>query len=52
MIDEKQTKNVEYFNHLGSMIPSDARCICEIKFGIIMAKAAFNMTTLLTSKLE
>jgi hypothetical protein len=42
MIDETQLENVEYFNYLGNMIKNDIRCICEIKFRIPMAKAAFN----------
>jgi hypothetical protein len=52
MIDQKQLENVEYFNYLGSMITNDARCTCEIKSRIAMAKAAFNKKkTLFTSKL-
>jgi hypothetical protein len=42
MIDQKQLENVEYFNYLGSMITSDARCTREIEYRIAMAKAAFN----------
>jgi F0F1-type ATP synthase beta subunit len=42
MIDQKQLGNVEYFNYLGSMITNDARCTCEIKSRIAMAKASFN----------
>jgi hypothetical protein len=35
------------------MITNDARCTCEIKYRIVMAKAAFNKKkTLFTSKLE
>jgi hypothetical protein len=41
MTDQKQPENVEYFNYLGSMIINDARCTCEIKSSIVMAKAAF-----------
>jgi hypothetical protein len=52
MIDQKQLKNVEYFNYLGSMITNDARCIREIKSRNAMAKAAFNKKTLFTSKLD
>jgi hypothetical protein len=52
MIDQKQLENVEYFNYLGSMITSDARCTREIKFRIAMAKAAFNRKTLFTSNLD
>jgi hypothetical protein len=32
---------VEYFNHLDSTITDDARCTCEIKSRIAMARAAF-----------
>jgi hypothetical protein len=48
----KQLENVEYFNYLGSMQTNDARCTCEIKSRITMAKAAFNKKTLFTSKLD
>jgi hypothetical protein len=52
MIDQKQSENVEYFKYLGSMITNDARCTCEIKFKIVMAKDAFNKKkTLFSSKL-
>jgi hypothetical protein len=37
-----QLGNVEYFNYLGSMIISDARCTHEIKSRIAMTKAALN----------
>jgi len=40
--DQKQPENVEYFKYLGSMITNDARCTCEIKSKIAMAKDAFN----------
>jgi hypothetical protein len=30
MTDQKELENVEYFNHLGSMITNDARCTREI----------------------
>jgi hypothetical protein len=44
---------MEYLNYLGSMIKNDARCTCEIKSRIVMAKAAFNKKKkLLTSKLD
>jgi hypothetical protein len=53
MVDQKQLENVEYFNYLGSMITKDAKCTCEIKSRIAMAKAAFNKKkTLFTSKLD
>jgi hypothetical protein len=43
---------VEYFNYLGSVITDDARCPCEIKSRIAMAKAASNeKKTLFISKL-
>jgi hypothetical protein len=49
MIDQKQRENVEYFNYFGSMVNA-ARSTGEIKFRIATAKAAFNKTTLFTSK--
>jgi hypothetical protein len=53
MIDQKQLENVEYFNYLGSFITNDARCTCEIKYRIVMAKAAFNKKkNIFTSKLD
>ena len=53
MIDQKQLENVECFKYLGSMLPNDVRCACEIKSGIAMAKAAFSKKkTLFTSKLD
>jgi hypothetical protein len=42
IIYQKQLKNVEYFKYLVSIITIDARCTCEIKSRIAMAKAAFN----------
>jgi hypothetical protein len=42
MTDKKQLEKVEYFNYLGSMITSNARCTREIKSRIVRAKAAFN----------
>jgi hypothetical protein len=30
MVDQKQLKNVEYFNYLGSMIRNDATYTCDI----------------------
>ena len=38
MIDQKQPKNVEYFNYLGSVIANDARCTREIKSGLPLQK--------------
>jgi hypothetical protein len=53
MIDQKQLENVEYFSYLGSMITNYARCTCDMKSRIVMAKAAFNKKkTLFTSKLD
>jgi hypothetical protein len=42
---------VEYFKYLDSMI-NYARCTCEIKSRIAMAKAAFNKNVLFTSILD
>jgi hypothetical protein len=42
MIDQKQLENVESYIYLGSMLTNDGRCMCEIKSGTAMAKAAFN----------
>jgi hypothetical protein len=39
---KKKMKNVKYFNYLCSMITNDARCTLEIKFRVVMTKAAFN----------
>jgi hypothetical protein len=50
--ERAELKNVEYFYYLGSMITNDARCTCEVKSRIAMAKAAFNKKTLFTSKLD
>ena len=53
MLDQKQLKNVEYFNYLENMITNNARCTLEIKSRIAMAKAVFNRNkTLCTSKLD
>jgi hypothetical protein len=53
MIDQEQPENVEYFNYLGNMVTNDARCTREIKYRIVMAKAAFNKKkTLFTRKLD
>ena len=53
MINQKQLKNVEYFNYLCSMITNDEKCTREIDSRIVMAKAAFNRKeNNFTSKLE
>jgi hypothetical protein len=52
MIDQKQPKNVEYFNSLGTLITGDATCTCEIRSRIALAKAIFYKKTLFTSKLN
>jgi hypothetical protein len=41
-LEQKQLESVEHFNCLGSMKTNDARCTCEIKSRITMAKTAFN----------
>jgi len=41
MIDQKQPDSVEYCNYFGS-ITNDAKCTCEIKSRIAIAKATFN----------
>jgi hypothetical protein len=50
---------VEYFYYLGGVITDDARCTCEIKLRISMAKVAFKKKKkkkkkkkLVTSQLE
>jgi hypothetical protein len=53
MIDQKQLENVECFKYFCSILTNDGRCTCEIKSGIVMAKAAFNKKkTLFTSKFD
>jgi hypothetical protein len=53
LIDNKQLVNVEYFKYLGSVLTNYGRCMCEIKFRIVMAKAAFNKKrALFTSTLD
>jgi hypothetical protein len=46
MTDQKQLENVEYFNCSGITITKDARCTREIKYRIVMTKAALNRTLL------
>jgi len=41
-IDQKQLENVKYFKYLGSVLTDDARCTCEIKSRIAIAKAVSN----------
>jgi len=53
MINQKQLKNVEYFNYFGSLITDDVKCTCEIKSRVAMTKAAFNKKRVFfTSKLD
>jgi hypothetical protein len=53
VIDQKQLENVESFKYLGNILTNDARCTCEIKCRIAMAKAAFNKKrALFTSTLD
>jgi len=53
MIDQIQLENSEYVNYLGSMVTYAARCTCEIKAIIVMAKATFHeMKILCTSKFD
>ena len=57
MIDRKQLENVESLKYLGNMLTNDARCTCEIKSRIAMAKAVFNkkralFTSILDLKIE
>jgi hypothetical protein len=51
--DQKQPKNVEYFNYVGSMITNDARYTRAIKSKIALTKAALNKKkTPFTNKLK
>jgi hypothetical protein len=53
LIDQRQPKNVEYFNYFCSMITNDVRFTREIKARIAIANAVFNKKkTLFTSKLD
>jgi len=53
MTDQKQLQNVECFKYLGSILTNDGRCTREIKYRVVMAKAAFNKKkTHFTSKLD
>jgi hypothetical protein len=40
--NQKEVKNVEYFNFLGCMITKDARCLRETKTNISVKKGALN----------
>jgi hypothetical protein len=51
-MSQKTNKNVESFKYLGSMLPNDERCTCEIKSRIAMAKVAFNKWRVFTSTLH
>jgi hypothetical protein len=52
-VDQKQLKNVEYFNYVCSMTTNDASCTREIKSGIAIQQAPFNKKkALFTSKLD
>jgi hypothetical protein len=42
IVEQKQLENVEYFDSLASVVTKDARCTCEIKSRIAVAKAALN----------
>ena len=42
MTGQEQLVGVKYFNDFGTLITSNARCTCEIKSRISMAKAVFN----------
>ena len=53
MTDQKQPKNVEYFNYFGSTITNYAKYIRGIKFRLARINASFNNeTTVFTSKLD
>ena len=42
MRDQKQLESVEYFSYLASLRACDAGCKHEIKFRIVITKAAFD----------
>jgi len=42
MLDQKQPKNMEYFNFLCGNVRIDPRCTRGIKASIAVAEAAFN----------
>lgn len=53
MIEQKQLEDLEYLNCLCNMMTNDSRLTPEIKFRVIMAKAAFNKKkALFTSKVD
>jgi hypothetical protein len=41
MMDQKQHKNVEYFNYLGSVVTNDTNFTWEIKSKIVIGKNIF-----------
>ena len=49
--DQKQPENVKYWKYFGSTITYETRRTREINSRIANEKAAFNKTTLFTSKL-
>jgi hypothetical protein len=51
VIDQKQQENVEYVDYLSNVITGGVRCTCDIKFRIIMTKAALDRK-IFTSKLR
>jgi hypothetical protein len=50
--DQKQPENMEYFNHLGSMITNDVRCKREINPGLPWQKQHTTRGHFNTSKLD
>jgi histone-lysine N-methyltransferase SETMAR len=44
--EREQRQHAEYFIYVGSVMTNDARCTLEIKFRIVMGKAAFNTNSL------
>ena len=53
MLKKKKLENVEHFPYLDNITTNAARCAREIKFRLVLAKAAFNKKkTLFISKLD
>jgi hypothetical protein len=50
--DQKQLQSAEYFNCLCNMITNDARCTCEIKSSIAMAKVAFKKKNIFNQQIQ